>query len=279
MTTALNALRHVSGLLKGLQSIVLDEVGAAKVDAKKIAAALDRLLNRSVLDQCERRRRTFEGIYSRNGWGKNGTSKFCSGVGSNGPAAEFYIRQMADLLEKHSRELRRPITIVDLGCGDFQIGKGLVDRLPSLNYIGCDIVPELVAYNAARYGNARVQFKTVDAVCDPLPPGDVCLVRQVFQHLTNSDILTVLNRMPYSCVYVSEGQPLRRTGPVNPDKVVGASVRFDWRTGRGRGVELSELPFDLPAKEVFRFAVPPNEVIITERIDRGFASKASAVSR
>jgi SAM-dependent methyltransferase len=286
MTIASNVLRRAFRAATSLQSFMLDELGAAKVDAKKMAAAFDRLVNRSALDQRERRRRTFQSIYNRGVWGKDETTRFFSGVGSNPAAAEFYVGQMAALLERHAKELGRPLTIVDLGCGDFRIGKALVERLPALTYIGCDIVPELIAYNAARYTSARVRFQTLDAVCDPLPEGDVCLVRQVFQHLTNNDILSVLTHMPYPCAYVSEGQPVRRIGPVNPDKVVGASVRFDWRTGRGRGVELNQPPFDLPSQEVFRFSLPPNEVIITERLDltsgalaKGLANKASAVSR
>ena len=54
---------------------------------------------------------------------------------------------------------------------------------------------------------------------------------------------------------------------MNPDKAVGADVRFDWRTGRGRGVELSQPPYGLKTQEVFRAFVQDNEVIVTERID------------
>ena len=276
MTLASSVLRSAFRAATTLQSFMLDELGAAKVDAKKMAAAFDRLVNRSAQDQRDRRRRTFQSIYSRGLWGKD----------DNPAAADVYVCQMSVLLEHHAKQLGRSLAVVDLGCGDFRIGKALIERLPTLSYIGCDIVPELIAYNAERYSSSRVHFQTLDAVCDPLPEADVCLVRQVFQHLTNNDILSVLAHMPYPCVYVSEGQPFRRVGPVNPDKVVGASVRFDWRTGRGRGVELNQPPFDLPSQEVFRFPVPPNEVIITERLDlangalaQGLANKASAVSR
>jgi SAM-dependent methyltransferase len=187
---------------------------------------------------------------------------------------------MVGLLDQHAQELGRPLRLVDLGCGDFRVGGALLERLPDLNYLGCDIVPELIAHNAAKYASELVCFKTLDAVCDPLPEGDVCLVRQVFQHLSNADIRAVLASMRYPAVYVTEAQPMRKRGSVNPDKVVGPSVRFDWQTGQGRGVELDQEPYNLPSQEVFRFAVPPNEVLVTERLwmARGAEKKALETS-
>jgi hypothetical protein len=261
-----------------------DQLGALKVGMKRLAAAIGNRRSRSLADQHSRRRRTFQKIYNRDIWGRDRESRFFSGVGSCGPAAEFYVERMADLLTQHAEELGRPLMLVDIGCGDFRIGKALTERLPDLTYLGCDIVPELVAHNSARHTTDRVRFKTLDAVCDPLPAGDVCLVRQVFQHLSNADILAVLAHMNYPVVYVSEGHPVRQRGAVNPDKVIGASVRFDWQTGQGRGVELNQAPYNLASQEVFRWAIPPNEVIITERINmargavkRRVANSASAV--
>ena len=247
-------------------SRVLDQVGALKVQVKRLAALIDNRRNSKLLDPHDRRRSTFQATYARGVWGKDRDAPFFSGVGSHGPAAEFYVEQMVGSLDQHAQQLGRPLRLVDLGCGDFRVGRALVERLPHLHYLGCDIVPELIAHNAAKYGSELVCFKTLDAVCDPLPEGDVCLVRQVFQHLSNADIWAVLASMRYPVVYVTEAQPMRKRGAVNPDKVVGPSVRFDWQTGQGRGVELDQAPYNLPSQEVFRFAVPPNEVLVTERL-------------
>jgi hypothetical protein len=65
---------------------------------------------------------------------------------------------------------------------------------PELSYIGCDIVPALAARNAARFANERIEFLNLDIVTDPLPEGDLCIIRQVFQHLSNGDIATVLRK-------------------------------------------------------------------------------------
>ncbi len=212
------------------------------------------------------RRKIFQETYKKNLWGKDANLQFYSGVGSRGVPAGTYIEKMVELLQHHAAELGRPLTVVDLGCGDFQIGSALVASLPDFTYIGCDIVPELVAHNNKSYANARVSFRQIDIVSSPLPDGDVCLVRQVLQHLSNAEIMGVLPRLKHKFVYVTEGHPVERTGADNPDKVTSADVRFDWRTGRGRGVELNLPPYGLATQEVFRASAPPNEVIITERL-------------
>jgi hypothetical protein len=56
----------------------------------------------------------------------------------------------------------------------------------------------------------------------------------------------------YKHVYITEGQPLVIEGPPNPDKRAGADVRYDWRTGYGRGVELDLPPWNLALQEVVR---------------------------
>ncbi|HEX4637314.1 MAG TPA: glycosyltransferase [Rhizomicrobium sp.] len=218
------------------------------------------------LSESEVRRKIFQEVYQRNLWGNDGGSKFFSGVGSRGNAAQIYVQHMAELLGDHARERKRPLTIVDLGCGDFQVGRALLERLPGMNYVGCDIVPELVAHNNAVHGNSRIRFCQLDLVSDTLPQGDVCLVRQVLQHLSNADIQAFFERADYPWIYLTEGHPVLRTGSVNPDKRAGHEVRFDWRTGRGRGVELDMPPFNLATEEMFRAAAPQHEVIITERV-------------
>ena len=206
----------------------------------------------------DKRRQIFQDVYQRNLWGTDGDSKFYSGVGSRGDAAKTYVRQMAELLQRHANELGRVLTVVDLGCGDFEIGRALLERLPDLNYVACDIVPELIAHNQAVHGGSNVQFRQLDIVTDPLPEGDVCLMRQVLQHLSNADIGAFLERANYQWVYVTEGHPAHRTGPVNPDKRTGHDVRFNWRTGRGRGVELNLPPYNLATEDVIRATAPPH---------------------
>ena len=230
------------------------------------ASGMRRRVRRVLLGEQHARREVFRDIYARKSWGSDDSAPFFSGVGSRGEAAAVYVEAMSALLAEQRVTTGRPITIIDLGCGDFQIGKALVSRMPDMIYIGCDIVPELVVHNQATYGDDRVSFRRIDIVADPLPKGDVCLVRQVLQHLSNADIARFLTSLDYPCVYVTEGQPETQSGPVNPDKTAGADVRFDWHRGIGRGLELDRPPFNLNVKEVFRAAIPGHEIIVTQRV-------------
>lgn len=215
------------------------------------------------------RRRTFQSAYRDHQWGADSSSLFFSGFGSRGIHAERYVDAIVPLLLQHAKETTEEMILVDLGCGDFAIAAALLRSLKRGLYIGCDIVPELVSYNESRYGTRSVQFRKIDIVRDALPTGHVCLIRQVFQHLSNADISLCLPKLGnYKHVYVSEAQPLVREGTPNPDKPVGAGVRFDWRTGRGRGVELDLPPWNLNLEEILRSnsTGAVNESIITYRI-------------
>jgi Glycosyltransferase sugar-binding region containing DXD motif len=208
------------------------------------------------------RRRTFQAIYRQDLWGGNAITPFFSGFGSRGEHAKLYVEAMVPLLRQHASESSKEFVIVDLGCGDFEIGSQLVKSLCGVRYIGCDIVPELIEYNQYRYGTplygkGNIEFRTVDIVRDRFPDGDLCLVRQVLQHLSNAEISAILPKLSkYRHVYISEGQPLIRQGFPNPDKPVGQGVRYDWSTGRGRGVELDLPPWNLPLQEIVRTTSP-----------------------
>ena len=162
---------------------------------------------------------------------------------------------MAPIIAAHLSELNSNATIVDLGCGDFWVGASLLERLPSVKYIGCDVVPEVVEYNRKTFGSNRIEFRLLDIVSADLPIGDICLVRQVFQHLSNQEIARTLPKLQkYRHIYVTEAQPIVREGKINPDKPTGKGIRFDWTTGRGRGVELDQFPYNLDVDEVCRVA-------------------------
>jgi hypothetical protein len=200
------------------------------------------------------RRRTFRTIYRQYLWGADGKSPFFSGPGSRGEHAKSYVEVMVPILARHASDFPEALVVVDLGCGDFAVGSELLKSLRRVRYVGCDIVPELIDHNQWRYGIAdTIEFRKLDIVRDSLPDGDVCLVRQVLQHLSNAEIAAILPKLTkYKYVYITEGQPLIQEGLPNPDKLVGADVRYDWRTGCGRGVELNLPPWNLTLQEIMR---------------------------
>ena len=220
------------------------------------------------------RRRIFQDVYKQGLWGKDESERFCSGTGSRGIAAQTYVAKISELLKGQIEGQGRSITVVDLGCGDFEIGRELVLRVDSLDYIGCDIVPDLISHHLATNTHQRASFRVLDMVTQELPAGDVCLVRQVFQHLSNAEIKATLKKLKgLAKIYITEAYPAAEAGAVNPDKPTNADVRYDWRTGRGRGVELNEEPFNIPVRELFRVTANPNDVLVTFEIDCHASSK------
>jgi hypothetical protein len=239
-----------------------------------------RKVKRLAMSPSDARRDIFSEIYDKKLWGSDQSSRFFSGVGSRGEAVGVYVSNIVKLIKQDAERLGRPVSVVDLGCGDFQVGQALVSQLPGITYIGCDIVPELIDYNGKAFGSSNVRFELLDIVSGELPKGDICLVRQVLQHLSNREIASFLERQDYAYLYITEGHPNQRTGSPNPDKLTGADVRFDWQTGKGRGVELDQAPFNCVVEEVCRTTAPPHEIIITSRVTVGSkAAQQQAQSR
>ena len=86
---------------------------------------------------------------------------------------------------------------MSLGCGDFNVGAQLRDLCGA--YIACDIVELLIAYNRERFAELGVDFRRLDIIDKPIPEGDVIILRQVLQHLSNSQIATALPPAPAIC--------------------------------------------------------------------------------
>jgi SAM-dependent methyltransferase len=181
----------------------------------------------------------FTEVYSEKQWG-SGAEEFDSGAGSG--SDEIVDPYIAAIAAIGSREGFESLTFVDLGCGDFRVGRRLVPLCRA--YVGVDVVPAVVDRNTRMFGSEAVRFEHRDIVADPLPDGDVCFVRQVFQHLSNAQIAQVLPKLNrYRLVFVTEHQPspghLRAP---NLDKVVGPDIRlYD-----GSGVYLDQPPFGIP---------------------------------
>lgn len=216
-------------------------------------------LARTFLPASAYRRLAFSRVYRKGAWGSDAEC-FFSGVGSRGKPVHDYIDAVA-------REIGNPETIVDLGCGDFVVGRELLKRFPNAHYIGCDIVPDLIHHHRKAYSSDLISFQALDVVEETIPSGDVHLVRQVFQHLSNADISKMLDKLDASpCLIVTEGMPRKRTGPINPDKAAGGDTRFNVATGKGSGVELDRPPFNRKLTELCRVEMPNSEQIVTWRV-------------
>jgi 2-polyprenyl-3-methyl-5-hydroxy-6-metoxy-1,4-benzoquinol methylase len=189
----------------------------------------------------------FTDIYAKEVWGKSADGSFASGSGSSGSAAEQYVTFVADFIKSRSIA-----SIVDVGCGDFRVGFSLMESLYGLQvkYHGIDVVKYLVDYNNDTFSDNYTKFSTINAITHDLPDGDICLIRQVLQHLSNKDIIDILTKTAkYSSVIIAEHHPdpeLLTTH--NADKVRGA----DTRIVDGSGIFIEREPFNFESRMVLR---------------------------
>ena len=203
----------------------------------------------------------FTEVYRLNQWGGS-QGEFYSGNGSaNEQIASAYISAVSDIASSENLLGR---VFVDLGCGDFRIGKRLLPLCST--YIGVDVVASLIHRNQEIYGNALTQFMHMDIVKDELPDGDVCFVRQVLQHLSNQEIVAILPKLKkYQWVFITEHYPTDNDAiKPNRDKAHG----YDVRVSENSGVYLTKPPFELPAQELKEVLEIPG-VSLGEGHDRG----------
>ena len=180
---------------------------------------------RRVAEHAVNRQRTpeqvFSRIYERGLWGQS-AGEFFSGSGSVDSHALQYVAMVQDYVGRHSIR-----SVVDLGCGDFAIGRRIAEL--GVDYIGVDVVPALIDHHNTRFGSPAVRFAHLDIVSEDLPQADLCLIRQVFQHLSNRQISRVVPKLRrYAHVLVTEHYPAPGVATVpNKDKPHGHDTRVE----------------------------------------------------
>lgn len=179
-------------------------------------------------------------IYEENLWGK-GDSDFYSGTGSHDPdIVKPYLEAVTSFLDS----FETPLVVCDLGCGDFNVGKNLVNH--TKQYIGVDIVPELIERNKTTFKDSRLQFQCLDISKDELPKADCAIIRQVLQHLSNDEIQSIVAKLAnYKYVLLTEHIPVFDYAP-NKDIISGQGTRLK----KESGVNLLSPPFNLKVKAV-----------------------------
>jgi len=176
----------------------------------------------------------FSEIYRKGYWGSSSLHAFYSGSGSHDKTQTApYINALNNLITSLSPS---PV-IIDLGCGDFNIGQQLFSQ--SQHYYAIDIVPELIAYNQQRFKADNLTFRCMDATSQQLPVGDILLIRQVLQHLGNNEIKAILSQASrYPHIIVTEHIPEGTFTP-NKDKPAGPDSRLRMKSG----VDITAEPF------------------------------------
>lgn len=150
---------------------------------KRVLTAI-RLLIKSAIST-ESRQDRFRRYALTNRWRNRET---ISGPGSTIEYTENLRAELPRLLEKF--EIR---TMLDAPCGDYNWMQ-LVER-PGVQYIGGEIVPELVDANNARYADDNTRFILCDILKDGLPAVDLWVCRDVLFHFPYVDIFRTLQNL------------------------------------------------------------------------------------
>ncbi|WP_405573570.1 class I SAM-dependent methyltransferase [Winogradskyella sp. Asnod2-B02-A] len=178
-------------------------------------------------------------IYDLHLWGGQDFD-FYSGFGShNLKIIEPYINSVSTFLKSHNNTL----TVCDLGCGDFNIGKQLTKY--TKKYIAIDIVADLIERNKTIFKADNLEFHCLDIAKDDLPKADCIILRQVLQHLSNAEIKAVAKKLSnYKFVILTEHLPIGNFES-NKDIISGQGIRIKKKSG----VDLLKAPFNLKIEE------------------------------
>ena len=169
----------------------------------------------------------FAGIYHRNSWG---SQESVSGAGSDLVQTRVVSQALASL----TTELQIT-TLLDAACGDFNWMQHLPMDLAE--YIGVDIVPELIEANTRKYGNRTTRFTVLDICTAGLPTVDLVVCRDCLVHLPLHDALAALVN------FVSSGSSylLATTYPGLVKRNRPLLITGNWRP-----LDLQLPPFSLP---------------------------------
>jgi hypothetical protein len=150
---------------------------------KTFRKQLSKFKRRLVLSS-KRTDQVFAEIYLNNSWGD---AESLSGPGSRLERTDKIRLVLPALLKKYGC-----LSLLDIPCGDFNWMKTLELEI---DYIGGDIVSELIKRNQEKFTNEHRKFINLDLLSDRLPKMDLVLCRDCLVHFSSSDAITALKNI------------------------------------------------------------------------------------
>ncbi|KUL83685.1 hypothetical protein ZTR_07490 [Talaromyces verruculosus] len=84
-------------------------------------------------------------------------------------------------------------SIVDAPCGDFNWMKEIIKQSPNIQYLGVDVVPDLIETNTTAYATDKVKFQIGNIVTDVLPQNDMIICRDCLVHMPMEHALKAID--------------------------------------------------------------------------------------
>jgi hypothetical protein len=164
-------------------------------------------------------------IYNKNYWGDKDT---ISGTGSNLIQTKLIIESIPNILKEYKIS-----TILDIPCGDFYWMNNV--NLNGINYIGADIVKELIEVNTRKYESFNISFKKLNLIEDELPKVDLIFCRDCLVHFSFENIYKSITN-----ICNSHSKYFMTTTFIEREKNV------DIETGQWRPINFETYPFHFP---------------------------------
>jgi len=151
----------------------------------------------------------------------------------SGPGSDLeHTQVIRNLLPSLFRELELS-SVLDIPCGDFNWMR-YVD-LAGMEYVGADIVAELVESNRANYATENITFEHLNLIQDDLPAVDLIFCRDCLVHFSFDDIFKALHNI------IRSGADYLLT-----THFTERSENHDIPTGSWRTLNLEISPFNFP---------------------------------
>jgi hypothetical protein len=170
-------------------------------------------------------RERFREIYLKGTWGG---AESASGPGSSMEETRVLRAALPGIFSGLSVR-----SMLDVPCGDFHWMQHV--DLSGVDYIGGDVVPEMVTANS-RFAGPNVSFRKLDVITDGLPGVDLVLCRDCLPHFALRDARAALENI------VSSGSTFLLTTTFT-DRETNPEIK----TGDFRPLNLERPPFSLPA--------------------------------
>jgi len=123
----------------------------------------------------------FNNIYLESSWG------YKSGPGSDPDFAKPWIEVVNSFLAKDDI-----VKIIDVGCGDWRIGKHL--NLEGKDYTGVE-VSSVMFKETALNSSTNIRFIQADFETLDIPNVDIIIIKDVLQHLPNNSVYNIVNKI------------------------------------------------------------------------------------
>ena len=149
------------------------------------------------LNQDKIGKKIFTSIYKSNHWYHDHKFLPNESVSVSGPGSNINTEQFFSLVKTFTQIIKdyNVKSLLDMPCGDFLwIHEIIKER--NIDYLGIDIVEELIEENKNRYKNKNFNFENHNILnFSTNKEFDLILIRDLFIHIKNSDISQIIQNI------------------------------------------------------------------------------------